>query len=112
VFLCLLFVFVNLQDLKVINKINSYSNSHNFFCPVHVTLSVSPSGKSVSGKSSSKRKADEIWSDGLVPLSRSPLDPYLSDTLPPSVTITDACLPVLTLLRVLNAVNRNWGKNA
>ncbi|XP_026686363.1 E3 ubiquitin-protein ligase TRIP12-like [Diaphorina citri] len=68
-----------------------------------------PSGKSVSGKSSSKRKADEIWSDGLVPLSRSPLDPYLSDTLPPSVTITDACLPVLTLLRVLNAVNRNWG---
>uniref|UniRef100_A0A8D8MAI1 E3 ubiquitin-protein ligase n=1 Tax=Cacopsylla melanoneura TaxID=428564 RepID=A0A8D8MAI1_9HEMI len=66
-------------------------------------------GKSSSGKSSSKRKADEIWSDGLVPLSRSPLDPYLSDSLPPSVTITDACLPVLTLLRVLNAINRSWG---
>ncbi|KAI5715749.1 hypothetical protein M8J77_021829 [Diaphorina citri] len=74
-----------------------------------VTGNSTRKGKSVSGKSSSKRKADEIWSDGLVPLSRSPLDPYLSDTLPPSVTITDACLPVLTLLRVLNAVNRNWG---
>lgn len=92
------------------SNVASTSNSNNASTSASTQANAATKkGKTSSGKSSSKRKGDEIWSDGLVPLTRSPLDPYLSDTLPPSVTIQDACLPVLTLLRVLNAINRNWG---
>ncbi|XP_017891758.1 E3 ubiquitin-protein ligase TRIP12 isoform X1 [Ceratina calcarata] len=66
-------------------------------------------GKGKSTKISSKRKEDSLWLEGLVPPQRCPLDPYLSPTLPPSVTITDASLDGLCLLRLLHALNRHWG---
>ncbi|KZC11246.1 putative E3 ubiquitin-protein ligase TRIP12 [Dufourea novaeangliae] len=66
-------------------------------------------GKGKSTKISSKRKEDSLWLEGTVPPQRCPLEPYLSPTLPPSVTITDASLDGLCLLRLLHALNRHWG---
>ncbi|CAK9822921.1 E3 ubiquitin-protein ligase TRIP12 [Anthophora retusa] len=66
-------------------------------------------GKGKSTKISSKRKEDSLWLEGIVPPQRCPLDPYLSPTLPCSVTITDASLDGLCLLRLLHALNRHWG---
>ncbi|KAG5322801.1 TRIPC ligase, partial [Pseudoatta argentina] len=66
-------------------------------------------GKGKSTKISSKRKEDSLWLEGTVPLQHCPLAPYLSPTLPPSVTITDASLDGLCLLRLLHALNRHWG---
>ncbi|XP_053984508.1 E3 ubiquitin-protein ligase TRIP12 isoform X1 [Hylaeus volcanicus] len=66
-------------------------------------------GKGKSTKISSKRKEDSLWLEGTVPPQRCPLDPYLSPILPPSVTITDASLDGLCLLRLLHTLNRHWG---
>ncbi|XP_020285612.1 E3 ubiquitin-protein ligase TRIP12 isoform X2 [Pseudomyrmex gracilis] len=66
-------------------------------------------GKGKSTKISSKRKEDSLWLEGIVPSQHCPLAPYLSPTLPPSVTITDASLDGLCLLRLLHALNRHWG---
>lgn len=66
-------------------------------------------GKGKSTKISSKRKEDSLWLEGTVPLQHCPLAPYLSPTLPPSVTIMDASLDGLCLLRLLHALNRHWG---
>ncbi|XP_067205522.1 E3 ubiquitin-protein ligase TRIP12 isoform X2 [Linepithema humile] len=66
-------------------------------------------GKGKSTKISSKRKEDSLWLEGTVPSQQCPLAPYLSPTLPPSVTITDASLDGLCLLRLLHALNRHWG---
>jgi len=66
-------------------------------------------GKGKSTKISSKRKEDSLWLEGAIPLQHCPLAPYLSPTLPPSVTITDASLDGLCLLRLLHALNRHWG---
>ncbi|KYN37101.1 putative E3 ubiquitin-protein ligase TRIP12 [Trachymyrmex septentrionalis] len=66
-------------------------------------------GKGKSTKISSKRKEDSLWLEGMIPLQHCPLAPYLSPTLPPSVTITDASLDGLCLLRLLHALNRHWG---
>ncbi|CAD1473652.1 unnamed protein product [Heterotrigona itama] len=66
-------------------------------------------GKGKSTKISSKRKEDSLWLEGIVPAQRCPLDPYLLPTLPSSVTITDASLDGLCLLRLLHALNRHWG---
>lgn len=66
-------------------------------------------GKGKSTKISSKRKEDSLWLEGTVPPQQCPLAPYLSPTLPPSVTITDASLDGLCLLRLLHALNRHWG---
>lgn len=49
-----------------------------------------------------------MWLEGTVPPQRCPLDSYLSPVLPPSVTITDASLDGLCLLRLLHALNRHW----
>lgn len=65
-------------------------------------------GKGKSTKISSKRKEDNLWLEGTVPPQRCPLDSYLSPVLPPSVTITDASLDGLCLLRLLHALNRHW----
>ncbi|CAG9814274.1 unnamed protein product [Phaedon cochleariae] len=65
-------------------------------------------GKGSSGKSTSRRKGDELWNDGVTPLPQSPLAPYLTTRLPDTVTIQDASLEVLCLLRILNALNTHW----
>lgn len=43
-----------------------------------------------------------------MPQARCPLSAYLSPTLPPLVTISDASLDGLCLLRLLHALNRHW----
>ncbi|XP_030755174.1 E3 ubiquitin-protein ligase TRIP12 isoform X2 [Sitophilus oryzae] len=66
-------------------------------------------GKGSSGKSTSRRKGDELWTEGLTPATQSPLSPYLTTQLPETVAIGDASLEVLCLLRILNALNLYWG---
>ncbi|CAH1991222.1 unnamed protein product [Acanthoscelides obtectus] len=65
-------------------------------------------GKGSSGKSTSRRKGDELWNEGIAPAIQSPLAPYLITQLPETVTIQDASLEVLCLLRILNALNIYW----
>lgn len=43
-----------------------------------------------------------------MPQTQSPLSPFLTTTLPENVTIQDASLEVLCLLRILNALNMYW----
>ncbi|KAK7869881.1 hypothetical protein R5R35_006684 [Gryllus longicercus] len=67
-------------------------------------------GKGTSTKANSRsRKGDDLWNEGIVPSPHSPLTPFLTSSLPESVTIQDASLEVLCLLRVLHALNRYWG---
>ncbi|XP_034951039.1 E3 ubiquitin-protein ligase TRIP12 isoform X2 [Chelonus insularis] len=70
--------------------------------------SSSRKGKGKSTKISSKRKEDSLWLEGAVPPPKCPLAPYLSAVLP-SVTISDASLDGLCLLRLLHSLNRHWG---
>ncbi|XP_008200479.2 E3 ubiquitin-protein ligase TRIP12 isoform X1 [Tribolium castaneum] len=65
-------------------------------------------GKGSSSKSTSRRKGDDLWNEGITPLVHSPLSPFLTTQLPDSVTIQDASLEVLCLLRILNALNLYW----
>lgn len=46
--------------------------------------------------------------EGMVPAVQSPLSPFLTTNLPENVTIQDASLDVLCLLRILNALNMYW----
>jgi len=46
--------------------------------------------------------------EGVVSPVKSSLEPYLQLSLPEYVQIQDPSLPVLSLLRVLNAINRYW----
>ncbi|XP_050295827.1 E3 ubiquitin-protein ligase TRIP12 isoform X2 [Anthonomus grandis grandis] len=68
-------------------------------------------GKGSSGKGSTSRrgKGDDLWNEGVTPQTLSPLAPYLSTELPENLTIQDACLEVLCLLRILHALNLYWG---
>lgn len=66
-------------------------------------------GKGASGKSSSKKKGDELWNEGNVPELNSPLVPFLNMKLPECVTVEDPSLEVLNLLRIIHALNRYWG---
>ncbi|KAK0097330.1 hypothetical protein PV326_002415 [Microctonus aethiopoides] len=70
--------------------------------------SSSRKGKGKSTKISSRRKEDSLWLEGAVPPPKCPLSPYLMPTLP-SVTINDASLDGLCLLRLLHSLNRHWG---
>ncbi|XP_025829823.1 E3 ubiquitin-protein ligase TRIP12 isoform X2 [Agrilus planipennis] len=65
-------------------------------------------GKGSGGKSTSKRRVDDLWNEGMVPQTLSPLTPFLVTSLPESVSIQDASLEVLCLLRILNALNLYW----
>nr|XP_022913625.1 E3 ubiquitin-protein ligase TRIP12 isoform X2 [Onthophagus taurus] len=65
-------------------------------------------GKGSSGKNASRKKGDELWNEGIVPAAQSPLVPFLTTSLPESVTIQDASLEVLCLLRILHALNLHW----
>lgn len=46
--------------------------------------------------------------EGIVPQAQSPLISFLTTSLPETVTIQDASLDVLCLLRILNALNMYW----
>lgn len=65
--------------------------------------------KGKGSNSKARKKTDELWNEGIAPRIQSPLLPFLTTQLPDTVTIQDASLPVLCLLRVLNALNRHWG---
>ncbi|XP_055645246.1 E3 ubiquitin-protein ligase TRIP12 [Toxorhynchites rutilus septentrionalis] len=79
-----------------------------------------PSGASKSGASSSSRKNSknsqskilrrkpEFWIDGIAPAIVSPLTPFLASKLPDVVTVQDASLDALCMLRIINALNRHW----
>lgn len=68
----------------------------------------SSSSKSGSSKQSSRKKA-EFWSDGSLPAQNSPITPFLVATLPGDiVTVQDASLDALCMLRMVNVLNRHW----
>lgn len=55
------------------------------------------------------RKKVELWMDGAVPQISSPLYQFLVVNLPSDVvTIQDASLDALCMLRIVNALNRHW----
>lgn len=55
------------------------------------------------------RKKVELWMDGAVPQINSPLYQFLAVSLPGDVvTIQDAALDALCMLRIVNALNRHW----
>lgn len=65
------------------------------------------SGKNSYNKLS--RKKVELWMDGAVPQICSPLYQFLTVSLPGDVvTIQDAALDALCMLRIVNALNRHW----
>lgn len=78
--------------------------------------STSSSSTSSSRKGSGKnsynklsRKKVELWMDGAVPQISSPLYQFLMVNLPSDVvTIQDASLDALCMLRIVNALNRHW----
>lgn len=49
-----------------------------------------------------------VFVEGVVSPVKCSLEPYLQLSLPDYVQIQDPSLPVLSLLRVLNAINRYW----
>lgn len=68
-------------------------------------------GGKKSHKSSSKfmRKKTELWHEGIAPPVLSPLKPFLCSSLPGDVvTVQDASLDALCMLRVIYALNRHW----
>jgi E3 ubiquitin-protein ligase TRIP12 len=74
------------------------------------TSSTSYSRKS-SKNSNSKmlRRKPEFWVDGTAPPIVSALTPFLVSKLPADcVTVQDASLDALAMLRILNALNRHW----
>lgn len=61
--------------------------------------------------SSSKalRKKAEFWADGAVPSIASPITVFLQNSLPADiVTVQDACLDALCMLRIVYSLNRHW----
>ncbi|RWS01072.1 putative E3 ubiquitin-protein ligase TRIP12-like protein, partial [Dinothrombium tinctorium] len=65
--------------------------------------------KGSSSKIVSPKRKDELWIEGKVPETLSIVRNFLSSTLPESVTVQDASLEVIALLRVLHALSRWWG---
>jgi len=69
----------------------------------------SSSKKGKGGKGQTKRKAvDELWTDGLVPERQNPLLNFLDEKLTREYLQQDPSVEVLSLLRVLHALNRYW----
>lgn len=55
-----------------------------------------------------RKKVDELWAEGKTPPVSSPLDIYLSSKLSQSVTLKDASVEIIVLLRALFGLNRHW----
>ncbi|XP_062558407.1 E3 ubiquitin-protein ligase TRIP12 [Armigeres subalbatus] len=75
----------------------------------------SKGGQSSSSRKNSKnsqskimRRKPEFWIDGIAPSIVSSLVPFLSSKLPDVVSVQDASLDALCMLRIINALNRNW----
>ena len=87
-------------------------------------------GKGATGKSSGKKKGDDLWSgtesvdnsihtsvssvlsstsDGVAPDPQWPVTSFLTAKLPDYVTVDDPSMQVLNLLRVIHSLNRHWG---
>lgn len=69
------------------------------------------SSRKHSDKGSSKmlRKKTEFWTDGQMPSIVSPITNFLTDSLPKDiVTVQDASLDALCMLRIVNTLNRHW----
>ena len=49
-----------------------------------------------------------ILAEGVCPSAVPALESFLSPELPSHITFTDPSVPVLTLMRILNALNRDW----
>lgn len=73
-----------------------------------VSSSSRKGSKSSTGGKSCNRRKPEFWTDGAVPPVHSPLLQFLVSKLPDVVTVQDASLDVLSLLRIVNALNRHW----
>lgn len=72
--------------------------------------SSSTSSRKHSEKSASKssRKKTEYWADGIQQVA-SPITNFLTNTLPKDVvTVQDASLDALCMLRIVHALNRHW----
>jgi E3 ubiquitin-protein ligase TRIP12 len=54
------------------------------------------------------RRKPEFWADGSPPPIISSLTSFLVPKLPDIETVEDASLEVLSLLRILNGINRHW----
>ncbi|KAK9879662.1 hypothetical protein WA026_006724 [Henosepilachna vigintioctopunctata] len=65
-------------------------------------------GKGSSSKSISRRKADDLWNEGVTPPILSPITPFLITQLPDFVNVQDASMEVLCLLRILHSLNIHW----
>lgn len=73
--------------------------------------SSSSSSRKSSKSSSSKlvRKKTEFWTEGTLQPIVSPLTPFLNTALPADVvTVQDASLDALCMLRIVNSLNRYW----
>uniref|UniRef100_A0A182YBF0 E3 ubiquitin-protein ligase n=1 Tax=Anopheles stephensi TaxID=30069 RepID=A0A182YBF0_ANOST len=87
-----------------------------YYRPVEEESSGSSKGASGSSRKNSKnssqsklmRRKPEFWIDGQVPAIVSPLGPFLASKLPDVVTVQDASLDALCMLRIINALNRHW----
>ncbi|XP_053658339.1 E3 ubiquitin-protein ligase TRIP12 [Anopheles marshallii] len=87
-----------------------------YYRPVEEESSGSTKGASGSSRKNSKnssqsklmRRKPEFWIDGQVPAVVSPLGPFLASKLPDVVTVQDASLDALCMLRIINALNRHW----
>lgn len=55
------------------------------------------------------RKKTEFWAEGQITAPASALTPFLSGAMPQEVvTVQDASLDALCMLRIVNALNRHW----
>uniref|UniRef100_A0A182HKI1 E3 ubiquitin-protein ligase n=1 Tax=Anopheles arabiensis TaxID=7173 RepID=A0A182HKI1_ANOAR len=87
-----------------------------YYRPVEEESNGSSKGASGSSRKNSKnssqsklmRRKPEFWIDGQVPAVVSPLGPFLTSKLPDVVTVQDASLDALCMLRIINALNRHW----
>lgn len=59
--------------------------------------------------SGNNKKKDELWLEGKVPISVSPMECYLKNNDLINVNINDKSADVISLLRVLYGINRYWG---
>lgn len=89
---------------------SSSSNAAGASVSTRASSSSSTSSRKHSDKSSSKssRKKSEYWTDGIQQVV-SPINSFLTNSLPKDVvTVQDASLDALCMLRIVHALNRHW----
>uniref|UniRef100_A0A182S9X7 E3 ubiquitin-protein ligase n=1 Tax=Anopheles maculatus TaxID=74869 RepID=A0A182S9X7_9DIPT len=107
----------NMTVYQAIRSASIWVQQHTiYYRPVEEESSGSSKGASGSSRKNSKnssqsklmRRKPEFWIDGQVPAVVSPLGPFLASKLPDVVTVQDASLDALCMLRIINALNRHW----